>query len=70
MTHCRLTFLLSRLKFLILQYAKVKKIEGIKIGNEEIKLNVFTDDLTTFIKNNIFFFNRLLIILDMFLGCN
>ena len=49
-----------------------KKIVGIKIGKEEIKLHVFADDLTTFVKNTKSFFSlkRLLIILDMFLGCN
>ena len=56
MTHCRLTFLLSRLKFFNnIAIRESKEIEGIKIGNEEIKLNVFTDDLTTIVKNTIFF---------------
>ena len=30
---------------------------GIKIGKEEIKLNVFADDLTTFVKNTKSFFS-------------
>ena len=34
-----------------------KEIVGIKMGKEEIKLNVFTDDLTTFIKNTTSFFS-------------
>ena len=34
-----------------------KDIVGIKIGNEEIKLNVFADDLTTFVKNTKSFFS-------------
>ena len=35
---------------------KIKKL-GIKVGNEEIKLNVFADDLTTFVKNTRSFFS-------------
>ena len=30
---------------------KNKEIEGIALGRNEIKLNVFADDLTTFVKN-------------------
>ena len=29
-----------------------KEIKGIKVGNHEIKLSVFADDLTTFVKNS------------------
>ncbi|KAL9964740.1 hypothetical protein ACROYT_G028420 [Oculina patagonica] len=34
-----------------------KEIEGIKVGNEEVKLTVFADDLTTFVKNTRSFFS-------------
>ena len=34
-----------------------KEIVGVKVGNEEIKLNVFADDLTTFVKNTRSFFS-------------
>ena len=34
-----------------------KEIIGIKVGNEEIKLNIFANDLTTFVKNTRSFFS-------------
>ena len=46
MIRCHLTFLSSRLKW------ECKEIEGIKVRNHEIKLSVFADDLTTFVKNS------------------
>ena len=39
------------LEILNVAIRKNKGIEGIALGRNEIKLNVFADDLTTFVKN-------------------
>ena len=47
------------LEILNISIRENKEIIGIKVGNEEIKLNVFADDLTTFVKNTrSFFFSK------------
>ena len=45
------------LEILNISIRENKEIIGIKVGNEEIKLNVFADDLTTFVKNTRSFFS-------------
>ena len=45
------------LEILNISIRENREIIGIKVGNEEIKLNVFADDLTTFVKNTRSFFS-------------
>ena len=45
------------LEILNISIRENKEIIGIKVGNEEIKLNVFADDLTAFVKNKRSFFS-------------
>ena len=47
------------LEILNISIRENKEIIGIKVGNEEIKLNIFADDLTTFVKSTrSFFFSK------------
>ena len=41
------------LEILCISIRNSKDIRGIKVDNEEIKLNLFADDLTAFLKNNL-----------------
>ena len=45
------------LEILNISIRENKEIIGIKVGNEEITLNVFADDLPTFVKNTRSFFS-------------